>query len=263
MPPGHHLAMTDTQRARLPGRGSAASFRTTTPTTDPTTRPQLERYEEPRPQEGGGGGTLRRRGSGCGTKMSTNSPGTPKKCRLILQQCLAIQLTKPGHPPEDFWMYDSGYTIFQVAVIDQPACVLLADAANEANERPWLNGYGVRFVSEWFWVRFPSAPIEKVKDIEMLEMLNMNEKSKSLEAGFEPPSFGMNFLSANLQCWWNAPLAAATKVLRYLGHISPGMLLITAEPCALEIIRSAYARSVLKPPATYLICSVGKSRSPE
>ncbi|XP_058836569.1 bromodomain-containing protein DDB_G0270170 [Topomyia yanbarensis] len=111
--------------------------------------------------------------------MSTNSPGTPKKCRLILQQCLAIQLTKPGNPPEDFWMYDSGYTIFQ------------------------------------------------------------------------------NFLSANLQCWWNAPLAAATKVLKYLGHISPGMLLITAEPCALEIIRSAYARSVLKPPATYLISSVG------
>uniref|UniRef100_A0A182JYZ6 Winged helix Storkhead-box1 domain-containing protein n=1 Tax=Anopheles christyi TaxID=43041 RepID=A0A182JYZ6_9DIPT len=66
-----------------------------------------------------------------------------------------------------------------------------------------------------------------------------------------------NFLSANLQCWWNAPLAAATKVLKYLGHISPGMLLITAEPCALEIIRSAYARSVLKPPATYLINSVG------
>uniref|UniRef100_A0A182PMT6 Uncharacterized protein n=1 Tax=Anopheles epiroticus TaxID=199890 RepID=A0A182PMT6_9DIPT len=46
--------------------------------------------------------------------MSTNSPGTPKKCRLILQQCLAIQLTKPGNPPEDFWMYDSGYTIFQL-----------------------------------------------------------------------------------------------------------------------------------------------------
>ncbi|XP_058055811.1 uncharacterized protein LOC131207215 [Anopheles bellator] len=111
--------------------------------------------------------------------MGTNSPGTPKKCRLILQQCLAIQLTKPGSPPEDFWMYDSGYTIFQ------------------------------------------------------------------------------NFLSANLQCWWNAPLAAATKVLKYLGHIAPGMLLITAEPCALEIIRSAYARSVLKPPATYLISSVG------
>ncbi|EDS28438.1 conserved hypothetical protein [Culex quinquefasciatus] len=29
------------------------------------------------------------------------------------------------------------------------------------------------------------------KDIEILEMLNMNEKSKSLEAGFEPPSFGL------------------------------------------------------------------------
>ena len=46
--------------------------------------------------------------------MSTSSPGTPKKCRLVLQQCLAIQLSKPGHPPDDFWMYDNGYTIFQV-----------------------------------------------------------------------------------------------------------------------------------------------------
>jgi hypothetical protein len=36
------------------------------------------------------------------------------------------------------------------------------------------------------------------------------------------------------------------------------MLLVTAEPCALEILRGAYARSVLKPPATYTISSVGK-----
>ncbi|EDS27374.1 conserved hypothetical protein [Culex quinquefasciatus] len=34
-------------------------------------------------------------------------------------------------------------------------------------KRPWLTGYGVRFVSEWFWVRFPSAPNEKVKNIEI------------------------------------------------------------------------------------------------
>ncbi|EDS31432.1 conserved hypothetical protein [Culex quinquefasciatus] len=58
-------------------------------------------------------------------------------------------------------------------------------------EQLWLNGYSVCFVSEWFWVRFPSAPIEKVKDIEILEMLNINEKSKSPKAGFEPPSFGL------------------------------------------------------------------------
>lgn len=45
--------------------------------------------------------------------MSTKSPG-PQRCRLILQHCLAIQLSKAGHTPEDFWMYDSGYMIFQV-----------------------------------------------------------------------------------------------------------------------------------------------------
>ncbi len=68
-----------------------------------------------------------------------------------------------------------------------------------------------------------------------------------------------NFLAANSQCWWNTPLTAATKSLKYAGHVAPGMLLVTAEPCALEILRGAYARSVLKPPATYAIMSVGKS----
>ncbi|XP_070492475.1 uncharacterized protein DDB_G0286591 [Chironomus tepperi] len=110
--------------------------------------------------------------------MSTKSSG-PQRCRLILQQCLAIQLSKAGNAPEDFWMYDSGYMIFQ------------------------------------------------------------------------------NFLAANSQCWWNTPLTAATRALKYAGHVAPGMLLVTAEPCALEILRGAYARSVLKPPATYTISSVG------
>lgn len=67
-----------------------------------------------------------------------------------------------------------------------------------------------------------------------------------------------NFLAANSKCWWNAPLTAATRSLKYAGHVAPGMLLVTAEPCALEILRGAYARSVLKPPATYVISSVGK-----
>ncbi|GAB0099991.1 uncharacterized protein DMENIID0001_159000 [Sergentomyia squamirostris] len=111
--------------------------------------------------------------------MGTKSPGTPQRCRLILNQCLAIQLSRPGNTPEDFWMYDSGYMIFQ------------------------------------------------------------------------------NFLAANAQCWWNGPLTAATRALKYIGHVSPGILLVTAEPCALEVLRGAYARSVLKPPPTYLISSVG------
>lgn len=111
--------------------------------------------------------------------MGTKSMGGPQRCRIILQGCLAIQLSKPGHTPEDFWMYDSGYMIFQ------------------------------------------------------------------------------NFLAANAKCWWNAPLTAATRALKYAGHVAPGMLLVTAEPCALEVLRGAYARSVLKPPETYVIISVG------
>lgn len=46
--------------------------------------------------------------------MSTK-PFAPQRCRLILQQCLAIQLSKAGNSPEDFWMYDSGYMVFQVS----------------------------------------------------------------------------------------------------------------------------------------------------
>ncbi|KAI8126174.1 Storkhead-box protein 1 [Lucilia cuprina] len=110
--------------------------------------------------------------------MGTKSPGGPQRCRLILKQCIAVQLSKPGHTLDDFWMYDSGYMVFQ------------------------------------------------------------------------------NFLSANAQCWWNAPLTAATRALKYAGHVAPGMLLVSGEPCALEVVRGAYARSVLKPPATYVISSV-------
>lgn len=66
-----------------------------------------------------------------------------------------------------------------------------------------------------------------------------------------------NFLAANAQCWWNGPLIAATRALKYAGHVAPGMLLVTAEPCALEVLRGAFSRSVLKPPATYVISSVG------
>lgn len=72
-----------------------------------------------------------------------------------------------------------------------------------------------------------------------------------------------NFLAANSQCWWNGPLTAATRALKYAGHVAPGMLLVTADPCALEVLRGAYARSVLKPPATYVISAVGKLHRPK
>lgn len=85
---------------------------------------------------------------------------------------------------------------------------------------------------------------------------NRNKHNIHLIFFFIP--YFQNFLAANSQCWWNTPLTAATRSLKYAGHVAPGMLLVTAEPCALEILRGAYARSVLKPPATYVISSVGK-----
>lgn len=110
--------------------------------------------------------------------MSNRVPAG-QRCQLILQRCLAIQLTKPGNAPDDFWMYDSGYLLFQ------------------------------------------------------------------------------SFLSANAKCWWAGALAAATAELRYAGYVAPGVLLVAGAARALEIVRGAYARSVLKPPPTYLICGLG------
>ncbi|XP_032510984.2 M-phase inducer phosphatase [Danaus plexippus] len=102
-----------------------------------------------------------------------------QRCQLILQRCLAIHLTKPGNAPDDFWMYDSGYLLFQ------------------------------------------------------------------------------SFLAANAKCWWAGALAAATAELRYAGYVAPGVLLVGGAPRALETVRGAYSRSVLKPPPTYLICGLG------
>ncbi|KAF9810863.1 hypothetical protein SFRURICE_005289 [Spodoptera frugiperda] len=67
----------------------------------------------------------------------------------------------------------------------------------------------------------------------------------------------ISFLSANAKCWWAGALAAATAELRYAGYVSPGVLLVAGAPRALETVRGAYARSVLKPPPTYLICGLG------
>ncbi|XP_041976658.1 serine/threonine-protein kinase DDB_G0283821 [Aricia agestis] len=110
--------------------------------------------------------------------MSVRGAGG-QRCQLILQRCLAIHLTKPGSAPDDFWMYDSGYLLFQ------------------------------------------------------------------------------SFLAANAKCWWAGALAAATAELRYAGYVSPGVLLVAGAPRALETVRGAYSRSVLKPPPTYLICGLG------
>lgn len=67
-----------------------------------------------------------------------------------------------------------------------------------------------------------------------------------------------SFLEANSKCWWNAALVDATRQLRYKGHVSPGVLMVGGPPCALEVLRAAWARNVLRPPADHAITCLGK-----
>ena len=50
----------------------------------------------------------------------------------------------------------------------------------------------------------------------------------------------------------------ATRQLRYKGHVSPGVLMVGGPPCALEVLRAAWARNVLRPPADHAITCLGK-----
>lgn len=70
--------------------------------------------------------------------------------------------------------------------------------------------------------------------------------------------FFQGFLEANLKCFWNGALMEAMKVLEFQGYIAPGVLLVSGTPCALEVVRAAWARNVLKPPNNYIITVVGK-----
>ncbi|XP_066258108.1 storkhead-box protein 1 isoform X1 [Euwallacea similis] len=63
-------------------------------------------------------------------------------------------------------------------------------------------------------------------------------------------------LSSNSVCWWNNALNGATKSLVYFGYVNPGALLVGSEPCALEVIRNAWARRVLQPPPGYQIVAL-------
>ncbi|KAJ8977547.1 hypothetical protein NQ317_012926 [Molorchus minor] len=63
-------------------------------------------------------------------------------------------------------------------------------------------------------------------------------------------------LSSNSVCWWNNGLNGATKSLVYYGYVNPGALLVGSEPCALEILRNAWARRVLQAPPGYQIVAL-------
>nr|CAD7266017.1 unnamed protein product [Timema shepardi] len=60
-----------------------------------------------------------------------------------------------------------------------------------------------------------------------------------------------------MKCFWNLSLLEAMRALEFQGYVSPGVLLVTASACALEVVRAAWARNVLRPPNNYVIAVVG------
>jgi len=73
-------------------------------------------------------------------------------------------------------------------------------------------------------------------------------------AGF----YFQSFLESNLKCVWNRSLVEAMQVVKYEGYVSPGVLLLTGDPCSMEVIRGAWCRNVLRPPNSYVITKIGK-----
>ncbi|KAK3931826.1 Storkhead-box protein 1 [Frankliniella fusca] len=69
------------------------------------------------------------------------------------------------------------------------------------------------------------------------------------------------FVEANARCFWSAALLEAMRELSFEGYVSPGVLLVRAGACALDVVRAAWARRVLKPPPNYLIEDVGEYAS--
>ncbi|XP_050422129.1 storkhead-box protein 1 [Adelges cooleyi] len=66
-----------------------------------------------------------------------------------------------------------------------------------------------------------------------------------------------SFLESNLKCVWNRSLVEAMQVAKYEGYVSPGVLLLTSDPCSMEVIRGAWCRNVLRPPNGYVVTKVG------
>lgn len=65
-------------------------------------------------------------------------------------------------------------------------------------------------------------------------------------------------VEANGRCFWSAALLEAMRELSFAGYVAPGVLLVRAGACALDVVRAAWARRVLKPPPNYDITNVGE-----
>ncbi|KFM82854.1 Storkhead-box protein 1, partial [Stegodyphus mimosarum] len=85
-------------------------------------------------------------------------------------------------------------------------------------------------------------------------------KTKTDVAGTVPEdghTIFADFLQQNSMCFWNACLTRSVASLEYRGCLVPSTLLISGTDFALEVVRSAWARRVLRPPKGYAVNKLG------
>ncbi|CAN7993039.1 unnamed protein product, partial [Ixodes hexagonus] len=70
-----------------------------------------------------------------------------------------------------------------------------------------------------------------------------------------PPGWSLfrGFVHENAQCFWNQCLVQSVACLEYRGYLIPSTIFVSGNDYTLEVVRSAWARRVLRPPVGYEI----------
>ncbi|KAG8181473.1 hypothetical protein JTE90_016561 [Oedothorax gibbosus] len=71
------------------------------------------------------------------------------------------------------------------------------------------------------------------------------------------PAIFSDFVRRNSMCFWNGCLTRSVSSLEYKGCVVPATILVSGSEFALEVVRSAWARRVLRPPKGYTIGKLG------
>lgn len=83
-------------------------------------------------------------------------------------------------------------------------------------------------------------------------------KNRDGDVSFSPGILFDNFVEANRNKFWNIALDEAVIRLKYKGCLEPLTLLIGGDEVDLELIRTAWAQRLLRPPKGYCLVGIGK-----
>lgn len=85
-----------------------------------------------------------------------------------------------------------------------------------------------------------------------------SENCKCICGHLSPLDLFNSFVQENCDCFWNQSLVIGVSGLKYKGFIVPCTLLLTGSDYTFEVIRTAWARRVIKSPQSYTIVNLGK-----